>query len=142
MMQDVRFVVPGKPVGKTVIRARGNQYFVAPKTRAEMDAVRTIAGFAMGGRGPMAGPVELRLCAWVPIPQSWSQRKRALAREGALLPVVKPDWDNIGKMCDALKHVVWNDDAQVTDVHLWKRYSDDPRVVVEIRQIEPGGVGQ
>jgi Holliday junction resolvase RusA-like endonuclease len=52
-----------------------------------------------------------------------------------LFPVVKPDWDNLGKMLsDALNQVIWSDDAQICEAHVYKRYSDSfpyTRVLIE-----------
>lgn len=134
-MAMIRFVVPGKPRGKSVIRTGGGVFFVAGETREEMDTVRIIAHRAMGGMALFQDAVELRLCAYFAIPKSFSALKRTRALASIIRPTTKPDWDNIGKMCDALKSVVWRDDALVTDVHLYKRYSDQPRVVIEISDI-------
>ena len=48
------------------------------------------------------------------------------------------DWDNHGKITDAFKEIVWHDDAQVTDARVIKRYSQEPALRVEVREmIEP-----
>lgn len=141
-MAMVRFVVPGRPRGKSVIRTGGGTFFVAGETREEMETVRIIANRAMNGAVPFDDAVELRLCAYFAVPRSWSRVKQARALAAIIRPTVKPDWDNIGKLCDALKGVVWRDDALVTDVHLWKRYADQPRVVIEITEIEASNVSE
>lgn len=135
-MRACRFVVPGKPRGKASPRGGATHFYVDSKTAAEMEAIRYVAARAMEGATPFQGAIDLRLCAWMPIPSSWSKKKQASALSGAIRPTVKPDWDNIGKLCDALKGIVWRDDAQVTDVHLFKRYSDMPRVVTEVYEVD------
>ena len=47
-----------------------------------------------------------------------------------ILPAKKPDTDNISKIKDALNGVLYKDDAQVTDDHVIKFYSDRPRLLV------------
>ncbi len=145
----IRFVVPGLPKSKLRARHRvvntkdGRQFvstYTPPATRTEEGVIRMVAAEAMAGRAPLAGPLELKFAIWLPIPQSWSNKKRAAALAGAILPTTKPDWDNGGKITDSLNGIVWNDDSQVTDAHVWKRYSDRPRVVIEIRTAAPPGL--
>jgi Holliday junction resolvase RusA-like endonuclease len=101
----------------------------------EMGVVRYYAERAMNGRPPLTGAVDLRISMFMPIPASMSKRLRAaaLATPPTHFPTQKPDWDNQGKYMDALKQVVWVDDKQVVDGHVFKRYSDRPRIVIEIR---------
>jgi Holliday junction resolvase RusA-like endonuclease len=52
---------------------------------------------------------------------------------GDILPIVKPDADNIIKIiCDGLNTVAYKDDKQIIDIYFTKKYSDRPRVEVEI----------
>ena len=47
-------------------------------------------------------------------------QRQALA--GEILPTTKPDWDNHGKLTDALKGIVWKDDSQVVLQNVEKVY--------------------
>jgi Holliday junction resolvase RusA-like endonuclease len=141
---DIRFTVPGVPrawqrTGERIVNTKdGRQFihhFTRGQTKGEYGAIKLFAERAMEGRPPFVGPLDFRLSAFVVIPPSWSQRKRQQALAGLILPASRPDLDNYAKMKDALKGITWSDDAQVTDEHLWKRYSDRPRVVIEIRKI-------
>jgi Holliday junction resolvase RusA-like endonuclease len=51
---------------------------------------------------------------------------------GTFLPQVKPDADNLMKTVDSLNEVVFRDDKQITDATISKRYSDRPRLRIEI----------
>lgn len=158
---SVRVVLPGVPRGKKVAQITRFGAFTPKETKAEMDALRMIARVAMAGRPPFTGPVSLKLAAYFPIPKSWSKADRQEAREGVYLPITKPDGSNIQKLCeDAIQpppaprkkgggisyevqrraweaiRVIIKDDSQITDWQGWKRYSDDPRVVIEITEIE------
>ena len=54
-----------------------------------------------------------------------------------ILPCKAPDWDNIGKIVtDALNGLAYEDDKQIVDAHVIKLYSDQPRVEVELEEIE------
>ena len=134
---SMTITVPGHPRGKgrprsTVIRGRSHVYTDA-KTRSEEGAIRQIAGLAMGARAPYEGAVILRLCAYREIPASFSAKKRVAAEAGAISPTTKPDIDNYVKMTDALNGVVWRDDSQVVAIVAHKRFSDRPRLVIDVR---------
>lgn len=107
--------------------------YTPPGTVTEETNIRWFAKMAMAGREPFAGvALELRMTAYLPIPESWSAKRRAMAARGETLPIVRPDFDNIAKLVDALAHIVWRDDAQVTDAHILKRYAAEPRLEIEV----------
>lgn len=134
---SIVIVVPGKPRGKGAGRAGSINgrpgIFTDSKTRTEMGVIRSLAFDAMAGRMPYGGPIILRLCAYKPIPTSFSKAKIAAVGRGEFVPITKPDLDNYNKMVDALNSIVWKDDAQVVTAVLHKRYSDQPRLVLDIR---------
>ena len=50
-----------------------------------------------------------------------------------LLPVTKPDWDNMGKLLgDALEHFVYYSDSQITTAIIQKRFGSPPRIELEM----------
>ena len=110
------------------------------KTEAYESALRLAAGAAMRGRALLTGPLEVRIFATMPIPASWSKRKRLDAIERRLRPTTKPDWDNIAKVIDALNHVVWADDASVVDGLVRKFYGETPELVIQVTALEPQAV--
>ena len=141
----LRLTVPGLPKAKgrtktrVVVPKNGSPFatvYTPAATRNEEAVIRDLAAQIMAGAPPMEGPVELRVAIYLPIPKSWSQKRQRLALDGLLLPTTKPDWDNAAKITDAINGILWRDDAQVADAHIFKRYSDRPRVVIEVRAIE------
>ncbi|WP_339970305.1 RusA family crossover junction endodeoxyribonuclease [Holzapfeliella sp. He02] len=53
------------------------------------------------------------------------------------MPTAKPDVDNYFKgFTDALNGLVFEDDNQITEVHAYKFYSDNPRIELEVEEIE------
>ena len=84
----------------------------------------------------MAGPLSLKVTAYLPIPMSWSGKRIAEAEKGKIKPDSKPDLDNLIKnICDCLTAMsFWHDDKQITSLSAAKFYNDGrgPRWEVEI----------
>jgi Holliday junction resolvase RusA-like endonuclease len=142
----IRIEIPGEPKGVGRVKARavtnkaGRTFatvYTPGKTRTEAGVIRMYAEKAMDGRVPLTGSIEIRFSMFVSIPKSMSKTKRALAlaTPPMLRPKIKPDVDNAAKFWDQLNKVVWVDDSQISDCHIWKRYSDRPRVVIEVREV-------
>ena len=87
------------------------------------------------GITPAEGPVSVTILARYPIPKSATKAKRAGMISGALLPTKKPDLDNVAKIvCDALNGVAYKDDAQVVELRVHKRFSENPQIQVIVKQ--------
>lgn len=134
----MKFVVHGKVQGKQ--RARtfynskiGKMQSVTPeKTKSYEDLIRW-SYKAAGGKFLGDAPITLDIFAVYDIPSSWSNKKRIQATEGILLPLVKVDVDNCAKeVLDALNGVAFSDDKQVVDLHICKRYGDNPRLEITV----------
>ena len=120
-MPRVTFSIPtvaGKQRPR-VLRS-GHSYTPANTREAERmiaEAYRA-ASVAAYGEVVMAAahdPVALEVTTERPLPES---RPRRVESEP---DTYKPDWDNIGKLTDALNGVAWADDAQVTAARVEKR---------------------
>lgn len=140
----VAFFVPGPPRGKGRPRAakRGKHItlYTPKETVAYESTVALAAQQAMAGQPLLAGPVEVTMRIVLPIAASWSKRKQAQALDGTVLPIGKPDSDNVIKaVFDAINGVVWNDDTQVVDMHVRKRYGAMPGVQTIITPLDRGG---
>ncbi|WP_231852654.1 RusA family crossover junction endodeoxyribonuclease [Bordetella petrii] len=133
----LEFVIPGVPVGKGRPRAakfgKHIQLYTPEKTITYESTVVLTGYQAMAGRPPLDGPVSAMLTIRLPVPTSWPKRKQAAALAGVELPTKKPDADNVVKaIFDAFNGVVWNDDTQVVDMVVRKRYAAVPGVAVRI----------
>ena len=141
--EPIRIEVPGPPKAlernrHRIVKKRDGSQFVAnylpAKSRAEQSSIRKFAWEVMGNRAPLEGAVDLRVAAYMPVPTSWSKRKQAEALSDQARPTGRPDFDNIIKnVSDAFKEIVWRDDTLVTDAAVFLRYSDRPRLVIEVR---------
>lgn len=134
----VQFTVPGRPQAKQ--RARVNTVtgtvYTPVKTINYEGLVALAAQDAMLGEPPALGALDVHIDVSMPIPESWSERKKADARLHKILPTGKPDLDNIAKMLDSLNNVVWADDSRIVDLTLSKRYSDRPGLTIYVYTLE------
>jgi Holliday junction resolvase RusA-like endonuclease len=81
-------------------------------------------------------PLQLELLAEMPIPASWSKKKRNAAILGIVRPTGRPDLDNVYKlMADAFNGVVFRDDALIVTMRCRKIYGLQPKLVVTIRPV-------
>lgn len=136
----IEVVVLGEPVAKgrpRFDRATGRAYTPA-KTRSFEGALKYAAQQVMGERPPLEGPLRLEIEVVTPIAASWPKKRQEAARTGQELPTKKPDWDNFGKVVDALNLVVWVDDGQICDGRVVKRYGDKPGMWVRVWPINLG----
>lgn len=83
---------------------------------------------------PITGPVFLQLTFFMPIPDSWSKKKK-IEMDGKR-HISKPDRDNLEKaVSDSFNKIVWKDDGQVCDGLVRKFYSTEPRIEIEITEV-------
>src|SRR5690625_5127181 len=86
----------------------------------------------------LKGPLSVEMKIYRKIPKSTTKKDRALISEGIKRPITKPDNTNYAKgIEDALNGIIYKDDSQIVDLQVQKYYSDDPRVEVKIRELEP-----
>jgi Holliday junction resolvase RusA-like endonuclease len=79
------------------------------------------------------------MCAEIPIPDSWSKKRKERAIRGEEWPVTTPDLKNILWLAeDALKMVVYKDDKLICKHNNIKRYSVQPKIVITVAPINGG----
>lgn len=141
----IRIEIPGPPKAlernrHRIVTPRGKPAFVTSymptQSAREQSTIRGEASLVMRGRPPLDGPIELKFVAYLSIPQSWSRKKQAAALADQIRPGIKPDLSNLVKQCeDAMNGICYRDDSLITDCLMWKRYSEKPRIVIEIRSL-------
>lgn len=142
----------GPPEGKkrhrsrVVIPKKGRpwvQTYPDPAGVAYEEALAVVGREAMAGRDPLDGALTVFVEAFVPIPASWSLKKRGAASAGEIFPVGKPDGDNYAKVAgDALNKIVWVDDSQIVMWQVLKVYSDFPRLRVSVWEWDDVGAAE
>ena len=130
-MKEVMFHVPGKPQGKARARTFYNKN-VGHSTSYTPENDLLYENFIKSQylssceeiffeRGT---PVALSIVARFLPPQSKSKKVKQQMLDGMLLPLKKPDMDNIVKVvADALNGVAYHDDTQIACVAAKKIYS-------------------
>lgn len=139
-MQTINFIVEGVPIGKgrpRAARTRTSVRLYTPgKTVQYEDKIASAGEQAMMGAPPFAGALAVVMDIHCPVPESWPAKKKEQALRGTLMPIKKPDIDNVEKaVFDGLNGVVWVDDCQVVDVAKRKRYSESPKVIISINTV-------
>lgn len=143
MSLRVVITLAGKPRGKGRGRAFVHQHtgrvtVMTPEaTRTYESQLRYAATQEMAGRPPTVQPVRVDIEARFEVPKSGSKAERAAKLLNHRRPTMKPDWDNLAKICDAMNGVVFKDDVQVVDGRIRKVYAEAPALVVTVETIEP-----
>lgn len=138
---SIQIVVDGTPVAKgrprfSIIAGHVNTYTDA-KTRKYEDRIKQAARIAMIGKGPLAGALAVKVMITLIPPSSWSKKKRQEAVEGSRRPAVRPDADNYAKAAiDGCNKIVFNDDAQITDLIITKRYGHSASLIIVADDME------
>lgn len=98
-----------------------------------------LARQAMQERGmePFDGPLEVRMEFYRPVQTSLSKKERARRLSGVHRPTVKPDLSNyIKALEDGLNGIIWIDDNRIVQIVAEKKYSDRPRIVIEVNKVD------
>lgn len=115
-------IIDAVPIGAVRMTQRGKWTSTTAKRYLNY---KRVVGYQMRAqcKEPIEGPVSLSVTFYMPVPDSWSGKKK---REHLGAPVtVKPDADNLVKgLMDAANGILWKDDNQVTDVTIKKRYAE------------------
>jgi Holliday junction resolvase RusA-like endonuclease len=132
------FVIHGIPQGKGRPRFSKRGDFVAvytPKMTVDYERYVQNEYFIQckNHRYDKGIPLAMAIDAYYQIPKSTSKTKALQMVSKDILPLVKPDLDNIVKIiCDAPNDVAYHDDSQIVAVVVKKFYSLDARVEVSI----------
>jgi Holliday junction resolvase RusA-like endonuclease len=120
------------------MRTPGGVRVYTPKPTAVLESSVRAQAITQIGKPCLEGPLAVAIAVGVPVPPSWSQKRRREALAGHWMPTGKPDADNVLKLlCDALNGVLWVDDAQLVDASISLRYAAEPGAVIAVEQIGP-----
>jgi Holliday junction resolvase RusA-like endonuclease len=87
----------------------------------------------MDGRPPIAVPVCAEITVDLPVPASWSMKRRDAALRGEIQPTARPDTDNYIKAAlDAINAIVVVDDSLVVDLVATKRFARIPKLSITV----------
>lgn len=85
---------------------------------------------------PLKGAIAMELFFYRKIPVQTKPILRSQMITGVARPTTRPDIDNLAYLVtNALKGIVYLDDAQIVTLHLEKLYSENPRTVIKVREV-------
>lgn len=142
-MKEIEFVVYGRPKGKGRPRFTLDGHAYTPQaTKAYEKEIRQAFREA-GGTSFGSVPVSVEVTAYYPVPKSARKADKEAMAAGLVVPMVKPDIDNVLKaILDGIQgnDGAFHDDVQVVSVRAEKRYDrigSPGAVVVRIRDVSP-----
>ena len=141
-MMTCGFEIEGKPVGKGRPRFKRMGNFVQTYTPEKTTEYEKLVRLRFQNSGGMITdkPVRIEIAAFFAPPKSTKKRDRIEMLANRILPVKKPDCDNIAKIVlDALNKIAYKDDAQVAELSVKKRYAAAAKVFVHIEEIDTRG---
>lgn len=140
MMCD--FEIEGKPVGKGRPRFKRMGNFVqtyTPSNTAEYEKLVRLR-FQNAGGVITDKPVKIEIVAFFAPPKSVRKKDKIEMLANRILPMKKPDCDNIAKIIlDALNKIAYVDDSQVVELVVKKCFAAEARVYVHIEEIDMRG---
>lgn len=127
--------IPVKPMGAVRMTTRGKwvsesaKRYLSYKNQIQWEVKKQLRTNEI-----ITGPIEVDMIFYMPIPQSWSKKKK---REAAgTFHTKKPDADNLVKgVFDSLNKLVWKDDNQVCKISAKKIYAEEPGISLDIKEI-------
>lgn len=135
-MKKITIWVDGDPQGKGRPRfSTRNGYATAYTPKKTSDYENLIANEYIRSENyeMFTGSVGIEINAYFSIPKSLSKKKKQQMIDSNILPLKKPDIDNIAKIVlDGLNDVAWVDDKQVVSLTTTKYYTHDDRPGLEI----------
>lgn len=133
----------GRP--RTRVIGKFATIYTDSETRKYENSLKAEGIKAMGDREPTAEAVSVAVHARLPIPPSWSAKKRSAALSGDLAPISGIDLDNIVKCLDGLNYhpprfkgdklkrpIIWHNDSQIVSMQAIKSYSAHPRLEITV----------
>ncbi len=86
---------------------------------------------------PLHGPVKVHINFYMPIPKSATKSVKKQMINGVCVPVKRPDIDNMAyTVTNAMKELVYEDDSQIIDLVISKRYAEVPKIVVKVIELD------
>jgi Holliday junction resolvase RusA-like endonuclease len=150
-MDDVslELSIPGEPIGKQrpkVFPVKTKAGFIVrrgvtpEKTLNYETLIRQLFAVKYPGFEPIEGPLVLKVEAFLSIPKAATAKRRAAMAAGDIIPEKRPDFDNLAKIAaDALEGLAFRNDSQIAEAVIRKRYSQVPRMWIEVRTLGRGG---
>lgn len=141
-MLTTEITVKGKPIAKARPRfARAGKYVKTYNAQESEEGKFLLLAIEQINK-VHKGPIELYMTFFMPRPKSHygtGKNEGKLKKSAPLYHTSKPDIDNLIKFpLDVLNEVAWEDDRQIIYIQAVKRYSDNPKTQILIKEVENG----
>ena len=131
--------IEGEPVpkGRPRFTRQGRAYTPAKTANYEKDG-KLLAKMKWSRQPLIDRPIACEVSARLPIPQSWTKKKKEAAKSGELRHTSRPDLDNYMKIAlDILNETVITDDSIIVSLSGEKKYSEEPCLVIKLLEVSP-----
>ena len=134
----IKFEILGQPVSKARPRVTKQGFTYTPAKTVNYE---TLVKYTYQSKYPqnemILGRIQANITAIFDVPKSYSKKKTRELLEGERNYDKKPDCDNLAKIIlDSLNGIAYKDDSQVTELHIIKEYGIQPKVIVELKELE------
>lgn len=129
-------IVKGKIRGKQRPRmARGGHVYTPSQTVTYEKQIRECYKDQCGEL--LEGEIKANIVAYYKVPKSYTKKRQKIIENNLEYPMKKPDSDNIAKIVlDSLNGIAYNDDAQVVELHMFKKYTfDEERIEFNLEKV-------
>lgn len=133
-----KIIIEGKIKGKA--RPRFNTrtgHAITPKDTVQYENWVKMCYKEQQATKYLEGPLRALIVAYYKIPKSYTKKRVEAIRRGEEYPTKKPDLDNIAKIVlDSLNKIAYDDDAQIVELTVLKRYTEDvERIELELENL-------
>lgn len=131
--------ISGKPFAKQRPQVNNitRSVFTPTKTLNYESRVANLFQTKYPNHSLIKGPVVAMFFMWMPIPKSAAKLEKQKMIEGKVYPMNKSDIDNMVKcLQDGLNLIAYHDDGQVVDLSGVKRYGENPKALIILKEIE------
>lgn len=130
----MKFEVLGKIKGKA--RPRLGKYSTyTPTDTINYENLVKISYLNAKGINLHDKPIKMKIEAIFEPNKSISKKRRIELIKQAVIK--KPDFDNIGKIvADALNKIAYNDDSQICEFEIIKKYGEQEKLIIEVKEYE------
>ena len=127
-------MLPFIPVPKARPKFTRTGHAYTPKKTADYES-RIADYYKFKGGELFEGPIKVILQFQMPVPKSFSKKRKQAIMDGDNRHTSRPDLDNLCKaVLDALNGVAFKDDAQISSIRMIKFYSFYPGVRLKIME--------
>lgn len=135
-MKKVEFEVEGKAIGKGRPRFTRYGHAYTPQRTREYEQTVKYSYISKYGNKQLSGALKMDIEVFVTPPKATNKKMKEEMLLGKIFPTKKPDCDNIVKsVADSLNGIAYEDDKQIVDVGIRKKYAEENKIKVKITEL-------